>query len=100
MPTHPTALHLIIAKNELYLQYAIQIYFWPLTCSCITVVPNLVGKLIISCPESVSSTHSKFDVSLQPPCFTNYSLMISSFEKLLTNNSQNCELIYNNIPKY
>ena len=25
MPTHPTALHLIIAKNELYLQYAIQI---------------------------------------------------------------------------
>ena len=39
----------------------------------------------------------KFDVSLQPPRFTIYSLMIFPFEKLLTDNLKTDGLIENSI---
>ena len=43
----------------------------------------------------------KFDVSLQPPRFTIYSLMVFLFEKFLTDSLKTYGLsFHDNIPKY
>ena len=82
-------------------------------------VPNLIQQAFYKFPESVFSMHSlnqmknqpKVDISLQPPRFTIYSLIVFPFEKFLTDNlktylSINADLsiynlsIYNHLPKY
>ena len=58
-------------------------------------------KLFISCSKSASSTHTaeliknqpKFDVSLKPQHFTIHSLIVFSFETLLTDNLKTYGLI-------
>ena len=65
-------------------------------------VTNLINKLIISYPKSVSSTHSvdqmkkhyKFNVSIQSPRFTTCSLMVFPFHKSLTDSLKTYRLIY------
>ena len=59
-------------------------------------VTNLINKLIISYPKSVSSTHSvdQFNVSIQSPRFTTCSLMVFPFHKSLTDSLKTYRLIY------
>ena len=82
-------------------------------------VPNLIQQAFYKFPKSVFSMHSlnqmknqpKVDISLQPPRFTIYSLIVFPFEKFLTDNlktylSINADLsiynlsICNHVPKY
>ena len=63
--------------------------------------PNLIKKLIISGPKSVSSTHSvdktkkqyEFNVSLQPPRFTIYS-------RIFTNDLSIWEILTDDLSTY
>ena len=66
--------------------------------SCIIAskrVPNLIQQAYYKLPKICflytlsrpnEKTGQNVDVSLQPPCFTIYSLMVFPFEKILTDN--------------
>ena len=84
-----------------------------LTLNCVIVskwVPNLIWQAYYKLPKICffytfcrpNEKQPKFDVSLQPPRFTIYSLMIFLFEKFLTDKTYlGYDLsFYNNIPKY